>query len=146
MRKDLQFALRQLIHSPGFTAIAIVTLGLGIGANTSMFSLLNTLMLRPLPYADSAALSNIYRATAQDPDGRIAAADFLDLQRQAPRYGEIAAYATSPATTASSSSASARGRTASAAAPTSSAARCASTASRTRSSACCPRPSTTGGT
>jgi putative ABC transport system permease protein len=98
MRKDLQFALRQLLRSPGFTLIAIVTLGLGIGANTSMFSLLNTLMFRPLPYADSAGLSIIYRATAQDPDGRISAADFLDLQRQAPRYGELAAYAISTAT------------------------------------------------
>ena len=98
MRKDLQFALRQLIHAPGFTLIAIVTLGLGIGANTSMFSVLNALMLRPLPYADSAGLSTIYRVTPQDPEGRISPADFLDLQRQASRYGDLAAYALSTAT------------------------------------------------
>src|SRR4051812_24671841 len=98
MRKDLQFALRQLIHAPAFTLIAIVTLGLGIGANTSMFSVLNALMLRPLPYADSAGLSTVYRTTAQDPEGRMSPADFLDLQRQASRYGDLAGYALSTAT------------------------------------------------
>jgi putative ABC transport system permease protein len=93
MRKDLQFALRQLIKSPGFTLIAILTLGLGIGANTSMFSVLNALMLKPLPYADSAQLDRIYRATAQNPDGGVSPADFLDLQREIHGYGEMAAYA-----------------------------------------------------
>src|SRR4051812_14851769 len=90
MRKDLQFALRQLIHAPAFTLIAIVTLGLGIGANTSMFSVLNALLLSPLPYADSAGLSTVYRTTPQDPEGRMPPADFPDLQRQASRYGVIA--------------------------------------------------------
>jgi putative ABC transport system permease protein len=92
MLQDLRFALRQLIKSPGFTLIAIGTLGLGIGANTSMFSVLNTLMLKPLPYADSASLSSIYRATAQNPDGGVSPADFLDLQGEAARYGEVAGY------------------------------------------------------
>lgn len=92
MFRDLRFALRQLIKSPGFTFLAIITLGLGIGANTSMFSLLNALMLKPLPYADSAQLDRIYRATAQNRDGGVSAADFLDLQREMHGYGEIAAY------------------------------------------------------
>jgi hypothetical protein len=91
--KDLRFALRQLIKSPGFTLLAIVTLGLGIGANTSMFSVLNGILLKPLPYADSAQLDAIYRTTAQNPEGAC-------LARRLPRsaagdggYGEIAAYA-----------------------------------------------------
>lgn len=90
--KDLRFALRQLIKSPGFTLLAIITLGLGIGANTSMFSVLNTVMLKPLPYADSAQLDRFYRTTAQNPEGGISAADFLDLQREMYGYGTIAAY------------------------------------------------------
>ena len=92
MREDLRFALRQLIKSPGFTFIAVITLGLGIGANTAMFSVLNALLLKPLPYADSAQLTSIYRTTAQNPEGGFSPADFLDLQREAGRYGAIAAY------------------------------------------------------
>ena len=93
MRQDLRFALRQLIRSPGFTVLAIVTLGLGIGVNTSMFSLLDHLLLKPLPYANSARLDRLYRATAQNPAGGFSPADFLDLRRASGGYAEIAAYA-----------------------------------------------------
>jgi predicted permease len=92
MLQDLRFGLRQLIKSPGFTLLAIITLGLGIGVNTSTFSMLNHMLLKPLPYADSAQLDRIYRATAQNPEGNISAADFLDLQREMRAYGAIAAY------------------------------------------------------
>ncbi len=86
MRDDLRFALRQLIKTPGFTLIAIVTLAFGIGANTSAFSMVNHIMLKPLPYADSAQLDRIYRATAQNPEGAISAADFLDARREIREY------------------------------------------------------------
>ena len=91
--KDLRFALRQLAKSPGFTLLAVITLGLGIGANTAMFSVLNGILLKPLPYADGAQLDAIYRTTAQNPEGAVSPADFLDLQREMGGYGEIAAYA-----------------------------------------------------
>jgi predicted permease len=92
LAQDLRLGGRSLAQSPGFTGIAIVTLGLGIGANTSMFSLLNGIMLKPLPFAHLAQLERIYRATAQNQAGNISPADFLDLQRARDGYGDVAAY------------------------------------------------------
>src|ERR1700751_4910038 len=57
---DLKFALRQLRKSPGFTLIAVMTLALGIGLNTSIFSLIDDLFLRPLPFKDPQRLPHIY--------------------------------------------------------------------------------------
>ena len=91
--KDFRFAFRQLTRSPGFTALAIVTLGLGIGANTSMFSTLNAMLLRPLPYPDSEHLERIDRMTPQNAEGRVSPADFFEFQRESSAYGEVAANA-----------------------------------------------------
>jgi predicted permease len=90
--RDLRFAMRSLLRTPGFTLIAIITLGFGIGANASMFSLLNAYMLRPAPYADRARLDRIYRATAQNSRGGISPADYLDLKSEMKGYGDVAAY------------------------------------------------------
>lgn len=89
---SFRLAVRSLLRSPGFTVLAIITLGLGIGANTAMFSILNSIMLKPLPYPQSEQLQRIDRATAQNPQGRISPADFLDLRREMQPYGEIGAY------------------------------------------------------
>ena len=90
---DLHFALRSLRRSPGFAAIAILTLGLGIGANTAAFSIVNEVLLRPLPYPDSGQLDRIYRVTPQNSRGAVSPADYLDVKAEMNGYGKIAAYA-----------------------------------------------------
>ncbi len=95
--QDLRFAARQLARSPGFTVLAVLTLGLGIGANTSMFSMTNGIMLKPLPYANHDRLERVWRATPQFRKGNFAAADVAALREAQAAYGEFAAYRPRPA-------------------------------------------------
>jgi len=91
--RDLRFAAKSLARTPGFTAIALATLALGIGANTSMYSLVRTAMFKPLPYPASEQIEQIHRASPQGREGLISAADYLDLRREAAgHYGEVAAF------------------------------------------------------
>mgnify|MGYP001544649698 CR=1 FL=1 len=92
MLSDLKFAFRQLIKSPGFTAIAVLTLALGIGLNTSMFSLMNLLVLRPLPYPDKDHLVRVYRTTPQSQTAEHTAPDFIDLRAAAKNFADLAAF------------------------------------------------------
>src|ERR1044071_9656972 len=57
---DLKFAFRQLVKNPGFTAVAVITLALGIGANTAIFSLVNAILFRPLPFKDPERLVMVF--------------------------------------------------------------------------------------
>ncbi len=92
MLTDLRFALRQLTKSPGFTLIAVLTLALGIGLNTSMFSLMDMLILEPLHYPDRDQLVRIYRTTPQTDQGNHSAPDYLELTREASSFADLAAY------------------------------------------------------
>jgi hypothetical protein len=60
LRTDLRLAIRLLARSPGFTAVAVLSLALGVGANTTIFSILNTLLLAPLPGREPARLATVY--------------------------------------------------------------------------------------
>ncbi|MFZ5495210.1 MAG: ABC transporter permease [Verrucomicrobiota bacterium] len=91
MRSTLRLALRSLLKSPGFTAIAIITLALGIGLNTSMFSALHAIFLRTLPYPDGDRLVRVYRTTPQDARNPHSPANFLDQREQNAVFSGMAA-------------------------------------------------------
>jgi predicted permease len=92
MRQDIRYALRLLIKQPGITAIAILTLALGIGANTAIFSAVNAVLLRPLPYPDEDRLVMIWekRPTEGVFDNVVSPADFLDWQHMQQAFDAIA--------------------------------------------------------
>lgn len=89
-RQDVKYGLRQLWSRPGFTIVAVATLALGIGVNTSIFSLLNALLLRPLAVQDSGGMIGIYRGD----DRPCSWPDFVDFQRRATAFSGLASDAT----------------------------------------------------
>lgn len=88
--QSVGFAFRSLRRSPGFSILAIVTLSLGIGANTAMFSLVNAVVLKPIPYHNSEELDAIFRSTAQDPEGEFSLIEWKEIQETRSGYDAIA--------------------------------------------------------
>ncbi|MGH9431442.1 MAG: ABC transporter permease [Terriglobia bacterium] len=91
--QDLKFGLRMLAKNPGFTAIAVITLALGIGANTAIFSLVNAILLRPLPYPQANRLVMIWETEPSGPGDLYPATgpDFVDWKARNGVFESIAA-------------------------------------------------------
>jgi putative ABC transport system permease protein len=92
--QDLRYGVRLLSKSPGFTAVAIIALALGIGANTTIFSAINTLILSPLPYRDSERLVMVweYNRTRNQHQNVINPGNFLDWRDQSTVFEEMATF------------------------------------------------------
>ncbi len=94
MFQDLRFAIRLLIKSPGFTLPAVITLAAGIGLNSAIFSVVNSVMLRPLPYREPDRLAQIWsRDTREGAENAVVSpADFLDWRKQSQSFESLSAY------------------------------------------------------
>src|SRR3954463_11189687 len=92
MISDFKFALRQLAKTPGFTVVAILTLALGIGANTAIFSLVQSVLLNPLPYPQPNQLMVAWEDEATFPNASIAWPDLLDWQHDNTTFTDLAGY------------------------------------------------------
>jgi putative ABC transport system permease protein len=93
---DLRYGIRMLLKNPGFTAVAVITLALGIGANTAIFSVLNTVLLRPLPYENPDRLVMAWRTNLNEGRGQgtVSYPDFLDWRAQNHVLSHVAVYRT----------------------------------------------------
>lgn len=94
MLADLHFAFRQLRKDPGFTAVAVLTIALGIGANTAVFTVVNAVLLKPLPWPDSHRVVSVWESNPARglPQAPMAAAQFLDLRRDAKSFAALAVW------------------------------------------------------
>jgi len=92
--RDLKYAARMLVKSPGFTVVAVLSLALGIGANTAIFSLINVVLLRPLPVADVQSLVTISTTDERNPGNfQLSHLNFKDLRAQNTVFTDMAAFA-----------------------------------------------------
>jgi predicted permease len=100
--QDFRYGLRVLSKTPGFTAVAVLTLALGIGANTAIFSIVNTVLLRPLPFQNSERLVSLgdfdTRRTPAIPQGAVSYPDAMDVRARNHSFQEVSVYSDNDAT------------------------------------------------
>ncbi|HEX8186288.1 MAG TPA: ABC transporter permease, partial [Blastocatellia bacterium] len=92
--QDIRYGFRTLLKSPGFTAVAVIALALGIGANTAIFSVVNSLLLSPLPYSDPDRLVRVWEANVKTGRGEMPASypNFADWRDQNHVFEHVVAY------------------------------------------------------
>jgi predicted permease len=90
--QDLRYALRSFGRSPGFTLVALATIAIGVGGATAIFSVVDGVVLRPLPYPDPGRILTVFRVTRNGDDGAFSPADFLDVQRDARQLTSLAGF------------------------------------------------------
>jgi predicted permease len=90
--QDFRYGLRMLAKARGFTAVVIFTLALGIGANTALFSVVNGVLIKPLPFPHQDELVNLFESKAYFGHGAISYPNFLDWQRENRSFTDLAAY------------------------------------------------------
>jgi predicted permease len=96
--RDLRYASRRLRNNWGFTALAVLTLALGIGATTAVFSVVNGVLLRPLPYPESDQIVQIAERTKSGGEMHVANPNFVDIRNQGHSFSGVAFYETGPTT------------------------------------------------
>src|SRR5262249_59329075 len=92
--QDLRFGARMLLKQPGFSLIALLTLALGIGANTAIFSVVNAVLLRPLPYREAERIVAIQELSKEGERKMVTPANFLDWRAQQTTFASLAAIST----------------------------------------------------
>jgi len=90
--QDIRFGIRMLLKNPGTTAIAVFTLALAIGANTAIFSVVNAVLLRPLPYQNPERLVTLWAKVPEHGRWRTTPANFFDWKKQNTAFEDIAAF------------------------------------------------------
>ena len=92
LRDDVKFAWRQLRGTPGFAVVAVLTLALGIGANSAIFALVDATLLRPLPYGDPGRLVTIWDRTESNPRSYASPLNMLDWKARSRSFETIAGF------------------------------------------------------
>lgn len=92
LTSDIRYALRSFSRAPGFTLVALLTLSLGIGGTTAIFSVVDGVLLRPLPYPNADRIVRLTHVQGNAVDAAFSAADFLDIKRDTTKLAHVAGY------------------------------------------------------